>query len=85
MKIFLLIYFINLSFSILETPKRKEYNNDLGLDINKGTLLSDLKDMKTNVIKCLYKNGVNQESFVFCCGNNFINIEDIYHAKYREL
>jgi len=33
-------------------------NASLGMDLNKGTLISNLKDLKDNVKRCLYRNGI---------------------------
>ena len=57
----------------------------MGLDLNKGTLLSSLRDLKDKIKLCLIKNGINPKSFDFCCGEKYSNIEHIFEGKYREL
>ena len=77
------IFFIFLVIHLSSQNVVQENNNDvkrasLGLDLNKGTLLSQLQQLKGKVKKCLIMNGINDRSFNFCVGSKFEVIENIF-------
>ena len=80
MKLFLSFLFILLC----SCKKLKDIEAELGFDLDSGTLIDDLEELKNKVKGCLYSNGINPHGFNKCCGQNFVNVEKIYLGKYRE-
>ena len=78
--------------SILDVKASRDRSYQLTLDyeeestnsINTDTLKETLQKIKEDNMRCLYRAGINDESFKNCCGDNYQKIQDRYLAVYNK-
>jgi hypothetical protein len=92
MKYLCLLLILGETFCLLKSESSHEIfdsehdsNDLLGHDDSKKTLNEELEITEKRAKDCLTRNGLNTESFLFCCGHNYSKIQDMFLARYREL
>ena len=86
---FLIITSLNALLDLQASPSKNyaltlDYNNSSFDDINHNTLKEVLKTMKSDNMRCLYRSGINDESFEVCCGENYKKIQEPFLAVYKQ-
>lgn len=92
-RIFFLIFLVRLNLSLLQQIESTKdifesdhnHNNLSSHDISKHTLLKNLEVTQKRIQDCLSRNGINNRSFMFCCGKNYTNVEKIYLGRFLQL
>lgn len=75
----------------LETPNPEPkhqltltYDENSTSPIDKNTLSEVLNNIHDENMRCLYRSGINDQSFEQCCGENYKKIQDRYLAVYQQ-
>lgn len=92
-RIFFLIFLVRLNLSLLQQIESTkdlfesvhDNNTLLSHDISKHTLVKNLETTQQRIKDCLSRNGINNRSFLFCCGKNYKNVEQMFLGRYLQL